>query len=100
MQGIDAVLDCCSQRDVVDDDASFLCSCIYNLQAETLSIEQIFVIELSFIFNSFVVGVRVVLNELWAYGYLPKVQLDHICMQVKNVCRDHQNWCLYIGFNG
>ena len=64
MQGIDAVLDCCSQRDVVDDNASFLCSCIYNLQAETLSIEQIFVIELSFIFNSLVVGVRVVLNEL------------------------------------
>ena len=64
MQWVDAVLDCCSQRDVVDDDASFLCSCIYNLQAETLSIEQIFVIELSFIFNSFVVGVRVVLNEL------------------------------------
>lgn len=44
MQWIDAVLDCCSQRDVVDDDASFLCGCIYDLQAEALGVEQIFII--------------------------------------------------------
>ena len=44
MQGVDAVLDRCSQEDVIDDDAGLLCCGIYNLQAEALRVEQIFII--------------------------------------------------------
>ena len=44
MQGVDAVLDCCSKEDVVDDDAGLSCCGIYDLQAEALRVEQIFII--------------------------------------------------------